>query len=351
MCRPLLDILAELPDPRGRRGRQYPLPALLGLTLVALLAGHTTLAAISHFGRLRGHRLGHALGFRDGKMPCPNTLANLLARIDPDALDAAVGTWLAGRHAAGWTHVAIDGKVLRGSRDGDTPGTHLLAAYAPQAAAVIAQMAVDATTNEHKAALRLLGALPPLKGAAVTADAMFTHADVCDAIAERGGHYVLYAKGNQPDLLADLETTFSAAEGGDFPPPSAGRVGRAGRGGDEPGEVAGPGRDADADRDGVAERLPEGVAGADAGVPAGATAGREGGRDGGGRVRGHEPAGGAGDGGGVAGALPGALGDREWLALRSGRDAAGGRVPGAAGERPAGVGGVAERGGVPAAAA
>ncbi len=86
---------------------------------------------------------------------------------------------------------------------------------------MIAQMAVDATTNEHEAARRLLGALPPLKGAAVTADAMFTHADVCDAIAERGGHYVLYAEGNQPDLLADLEATFSAPEGGDFPPPTS----------------------------------------------------------------------------------------------------------------------------------
>jgi hypothetical protein len=225
MCRPLLDLLAELPDPRSRHGRQYPLPALLGLTLVALLAGHTTLAAISHFGRLRGHRLGHALGFRDGKMPCANTLAKLLRRLDPDALDATIAAWLAGRHAAGWTHVALDGKVLRGSKDGDVPGTHLLAAYAPQAAAVVAQMAVDATTNEHKAALRLLGALPPLRGAAVTADAMFTHRDVCDAIADRGGHYVLYAKGNQPDLLADLEATFATAEGGDFSPAGSGGVG------------------------------------------------------------------------------------------------------------------------------
>ena len=68
---------------------------------------------------------------------------------------------MAGRHGGGWEHVATDGKVLRGRRDGEVPGAHLLAAYAPQAACVIAQRAVAATTNEHKAALRLLGALPP----------------------------------------------------------------------------------------------------------------------------------------------------------------------------------------------
>ncbi|MDY3555531.1 hypothetical protein R5W24_004674 [Gemmata sp. JC717] len=66
---------------------------------------------------------------------------------------------------------------------------HLLAAYAPQAPAVIAQMTVVSTTNEHKAALRLLGVLP-LAGAVVTADAMLTHADVCQGIVEGHGDYV-----------------------------------------------------------------------------------------------------------------------------------------------------------------
>ena len=225
MSRSLLELLAELPDPRSRHGRQYPLAALLGLCLVATLAGNTSLAAIAQFGRLRGQCLGHALGFRGRKMPCANTLAKLPRSLDPDRLDAAIGQWLAGRHAEGWHHVALDGKVLRGSRDGTTPGTHLLAAYAPQAAAVIAQMAVGATTNEHKAALRLLGALPPLRGAVVTADAMFTHADFREAVLGRGGHYVLYAKANQPDLRADLEDAFAAANGGDFSPAASGRVG------------------------------------------------------------------------------------------------------------------------------
>src|SRR5205085_2409064 len=83
----------------------------------------------------------------------------------------ALTQWLATRHAAGWAVVTLDGKTLRGSADGDVPGVHLLAAYAPQAAAVLGQLQVDAKTNEHKAALRLLGILPPLKGAVVTADA------------------------------------------------------------------------------------------------------------------------------------------------------------------------------------
>lgn len=110
----------------------------------------------------------------------------------------------------------MDGKRLRGSRDGEMPGAHLLAASAP-GAAVVAQMTVEATTNEHEAALRLLGVLPPL-GAVVTGDAMFTQPDVCAAVQERGGDYILYAKSNQDTLCTDLEATFATAAGGDFSP-------------------------------------------------------------------------------------------------------------------------------------
>lgn len=222
--RSLLERLADLTDPRGRHGCVYPFVPLLTLCLVAILAGHTSVAAIAQFGRLRGKRLGHALGFPHGKMPCPNTLTNLLAALDADALDRLLGQWLQDRHAAGWDHVALDGKVLKGSRDGPLPGVHLLAAYAPQASAVIAQMRVEATTNEHKAALRLLGVLPPLAGTVVTADAMFTHADVCDAVLEQQGDYVLYAKDNQAGLKADLEAMFTAADSGGFSPQGAGEL-------------------------------------------------------------------------------------------------------------------------------
>jgi hypothetical protein len=59
----------------------------------------------------------------------------------------------------------------------------------------------------------------------VTADAMFTHPDVAERILASGGDYVLYAKNNQTLLRADLEATFTAAEGGTFSPRGAGGVG------------------------------------------------------------------------------------------------------------------------------
>ena len=60
----------------------------------------------------------------------------------------------------------------------------------------------------------------------VTADAVFTHADVCEKVLQRQGNYILYAKDNQTQLQADLAAVFTAAEGGDFSPGTPEPVGR-----------------------------------------------------------------------------------------------------------------------------
>jgi hypothetical protein len=219
----LVDLLAELLDPRDPRGIRHPLVPILCLTLVATLAGCTSLAAISQFGRDRGPRFAHALGFRRGKTPAPSTLSEVLRLLDADALDALIGRWIAGRHAAGWAVVTLDGKVVRGSADADAPATHLLAAYAPQAAAVIGQIRVDGSGAEYRAALRLLGVLPPLAGAVVTADAGIGYREVCTAIRDRGGDYLVFVKGNHPETHADIAELFAAAA--DFSPLAAAVVG------------------------------------------------------------------------------------------------------------------------------
>jgi hypothetical protein len=165
--------------------------------------------------------LAFALGFRRAKTPVKSMLSDLFRVLDAAAVEAAIQRWLAGRHAAGWAVVSLDGKALRGSAAGEAPAVHLLAAYAPQVAAVLGQLPVGAKTNEHKAALELLGILPPLSGAVVTADAMFTHRDVCAAIRDRGGDYVLPVKDNQATLHADIRAALTDSEPGVSPLPAA----------------------------------------------------------------------------------------------------------------------------------
>ena len=200
----LVEHLAIVPDPRSRKGRRHPLTAILSLSVVAILAGCKSLEAIAQFGRDRGVPLAHALGFTRSLTPNKSCLSKLFRRLDVLALEAALARWIAGRvERHGWDALALDGKTARGSKDGDAPGVHLLSAYVPAAAAVLAQVRVDAKTNEHKAALKLLGVLP-LEGKVVTGDAMFTHRDVADRIRTGGGDYLLIVKDNQPELKAQI---------------------------------------------------------------------------------------------------------------------------------------------------
>ena len=217
----LMELLEEIHDPRSAKGKRHPLSALLGLAVVAMLAGMTSYEAIVQYGEERGREFLYLLGFTRGRGLCKATYSRVFRRIDIADFEARVSQWIQGRLQAGEAlHLAIDGKTARGSRDQDTPAAHLVAAYAPDAKAVLAQLRDDAKTNEHKAALELLGVLP-IKGKVITGDAMFTHRDVCAKTMEREGEYILPVKDNQPTLRANIEAVFAEPEAGLSPPPGS----------------------------------------------------------------------------------------------------------------------------------
>jgi hypothetical protein len=219
----LQEVFALLPEVRQARGRRHPLLAILNLTAVALLAGMKSLEAIAQFGREHGPELAQTLGFTHWPTPCKATLSNVFRRLDVQAYEDALSAWLKQRGADAGDTLAIDGKTLRGSASYQVPGVHLLSAYAPQATAVIAQIRVDAKTNEHKAALELLGILP-LRGKIVTGDAMFCQRDFCEQVIEAGGDYVLTVKENQPTVLQHIAAMF--AESSVFSPLPTAALGR-----------------------------------------------------------------------------------------------------------------------------
>lgn len=214
----LMELFEGVHDPRRAQGRRHPLSAMLLLAVVGLLSGMTSYEAIVDFGRERGWEFLRLLGFTRRRGLCKATYSRVFRQIDVTDVEARLGQWIQGQlRLEVAPHIAIDGKTARGSRDGEMPGVHLVSAYAPQFRAVLGQLRVDAKTNEHKAALELLGVLP-IKGKVVTGDAMFTHRDVCAKIVEQGGDYVLPVKDNQPKLRADIMAAFAEPEAGLSPP-------------------------------------------------------------------------------------------------------------------------------------
>jgi predicted transposase YbfD/YdcC len=215
-CRSLLDYLAGMPDPRHRRGRRHALVAVLAVAVCAVLAGARSLAAIGEWaGDAPCHVLA-ALGVRHNpwtgvwRPPGEATVRRVLARIDADALDAALGRWLADQQPptprSARQAIAVDGKTLRGSGHHPNAQVHLLAVMDHTTRAVLAQTDVGSKTNEITQFRPLLDGLD-LAGRVVTADALHTQREHADwLVTQRHAAYLLIVKANQPSLHHQLST-------------------------------------------------------------------------------------------------------------------------------------------------
>ena len=203
----LLAVLAAVPDPRRRRGVRHRFAAVLAVAVCAVLAGARSFVAMGEWAAdlPPGIRARLGLGRR---APSETTIRRLLARVDPDALDAALSGWLAGRCPApehGPRVVAIDGKTVRGARDLDGRQVHLLAALDTTAGTVLGQVQVEGKSNEITAFPVLVKGID-LVGALVTADATHTQREHVELLAGLGAHWLLIVKGNQPTLHVRLKS-------------------------------------------------------------------------------------------------------------------------------------------------
>ena len=84
-----LAALEQIPDPRSRQGRRYPLPHLLLFSVLAVLAGATSYRGILVFITVHRERLNAVFGTTLCRAPAVNTLRALFQALDPAALEAA----------------------------------------------------------------------------------------------------------------------------------------------------------------------------------------------------------------------------------------------------------------------
>jgi hypothetical protein len=199
----LLGQLGALPDPRRRKGRRYPLAAILGLVLLGMLHGRDSLRGAWVWAHQRWGLLWRPLGAHSPQFPAYNTVRDLLSRLDSDDLDRRLRPWLEQflDHPLGG--VSADGKVLRGSKRDETPALHVVALVAHECATILAQR--EALDGDEVAALLVLLTEVPLKGRTVSMDAGLLHAQVTQKLTQQESDYVGVVKGNQAEVQALLD--------------------------------------------------------------------------------------------------------------------------------------------------
>lgn len=224
----LYHAFEQVQDHRQKRGVRYSIALVLTLVVLGKLAGMTTLAGITHWVRLRSHWLVQVLPTTHSCFPCAATYSNVLQTVEAAEVTAVIAQFLTRLEATGrcgqepsrllgqtqarghHEQVILDGKTLRGTLGHSAvnePSVHLVALYEAQTGVVLAQQAVPDKGNEISLESVLLTPTA-VQGRIVTADAMHTQRACCATITRFGGHFVLFAKANQPLLAEDLRLFF-----------------------------------------------------------------------------------------------------------------------------------------------
>ena len=150
---PLLDLLAEVPDPRRAQGKLYSLPYVLLFSILAIVTGCNSSRGVVTFIDVHRRRLNEAFGLTWRRAPAHTAIRYILQRLDPAAVEASfrrhAALLQAARATSGQGSIALDGKTLRGSFDNfrDRAAAQVLSAFATDTALVLAHFDI-AETNE-----------------------------------------------------------------------------------------------------------------------------------------------------------------------------------------------------------
>lgn len=212
----LRHALSSLTDPRSARGARYSFASLMTVAVCAVAAGASSFAAIADWLHDLDDLARARLGFIR-TVPAATTIWRLLIQVDADLLATALADWLRTRVPPPVSPrprryrivISVDGKTLRGARRADGRQVHLLSALDTSTGIVLAQVTVDAKSNEIPAFAPLLDAveevLGSLHGLVFVADAMHTQTNHATEIAARGAHLFIPVKRNQLTLFAQLK--------------------------------------------------------------------------------------------------------------------------------------------------
>jgi hypothetical protein len=211
--RQLMVLCRRIPDWRAKKGRDYPLPCLLAIMVMATLSGivrgQRDLAAFA--AKLTQFQL-RALGSyrkRGGGWDYPKetTFQRVLAKLDAEAFERILIEWEIQRagQITDDDQIAIDGKAQRGSTPHveDEQKAQLVSAQSQPSGRVLGTVAVEHKSNEIPAARALLEKLGPLDGKLLMLDALHPcQQTLRQAHQDNGADFLIPVKGNHPELEA-----------------------------------------------------------------------------------------------------------------------------------------------------
>ena len=218
----LVEVFSRVRDFRDPRGKRHPLPALLSLVFLGLLARIREMAVLERWAEAHWDELKEPLGFTREQRPHATTISRALAACSLADFSQAFLVWV--QHVLPTEcrlAAAVDGKTSCQGLDPDGKPVHMLSVLVHDLKLVLGQWSVNDEKSNEPAVLRrhlaeLFERFPLLQ--LITGDAMFAGRPLLEALLEFDCDYLVQIKGNQPDVLDAVQQCLGQA---DERPPAA----------------------------------------------------------------------------------------------------------------------------------
>ena len=202
----IIEFFGDISDPRrNNANKRHELIDILVIALCGMLSGADDWVSIEIYGKSKEDWFSKFLQLPNG-IPSHDTFTRVFSAIDPEQFMDCFLSWVnVIRTRLSHEVVAIDGKCLRRSHDGDNKAAiHMVSAWACENNLVLGQVKTHEKSNEITAIPELLKAIS-LTNTLITIDAIGCQKTIAQCVIDGGGDYLLAVKDNQPQLKSAIQ--------------------------------------------------------------------------------------------------------------------------------------------------
>jgi Transposase len=202
----ILDFANSLPDFRQAHKIEHLSTDIIFITVAAVICGAEDWEDIEYFGHCKESFFRKYLLLPNG-IPSHDTFNRFFSNIDADVMEKQFRIWVKTLCSECTKLISIDGKTIRGAKNGSKSLFHMVSAFCHANGVSLAQVRTAEKSNEITAIPELLKVLE-LEGCVVSIDAMGCQSAIANQIIESKADYLLAVKANQSELHRSLEESF-----------------------------------------------------------------------------------------------------------------------------------------------
>ena len=193
----------------------YPLIEVIFMAVIGTIANGNSWSDIEIILKSKKELLEKYFPLDHG-IPSHDTFQRIFEHLDPKGFNKAFMNWTnALSDETDGRIIAIDGKTLRRSFNGEQSAIHLVNAWVDENDMILGQIKTDAKSNEITILPEIIDLLK-VKNSIVTIDAMGTQKKIAEKIIKKKADYVLSLKGNQGTFHKEVIAYFDDARTSGF---------------------------------------------------------------------------------------------------------------------------------------